>query len=32
MVTKYETEALSFQDDKFTIQQEILDQRQVIAK
>jgi hypothetical protein len=32
MITRYETEAISFQDDKNQIQQEILDQRSVIAR
>ena len=32
MITRYETEAINFQDDKDTIQKEILDQRTVIAR
>ena len=32
MITRYESEAIGFQDDKITIQQEILEQRTVIAR
>ena len=32
MITRYEGEALGFQDDKATIQKEILDQRSVISR
>ncbi len=32
MITRYESEAIGFQDDKATIQPEILDQRSVIAR
>jgi uncharacterized protein YydD (DUF2326 family) len=32
MITRYESEAIGFLDDKNTIQQEILDQRSVIAR
>lgn len=32
MITRYESEAVGFQDDKITIQQEILEQRTVIAR
>ena len=32
MITRYESEEIGFQDDKITIQQEILEQRTVIAR
>ncbi|CDW82716.1 UNKNOWN [Stylonychia lemnae] len=32
MITRYESDALTFQEDKITIQQEILEQRSIIAR